>query len=99
MSHGYSGRGLVRSHSLTSLRHFESNDGSSATSSAGVSPTDSPSPAGEQRLLPCRLLLTADRQNIDWDILQAVQEAGLVYDGRMIVRHDFSVGICFRGAK
>lgn len=84
----FSERGLARSHSLTSLRPFEPLEGS-----AGAASTTAASfPAAEGcQLLPCRLLLTADRQNIDWDILQAVQEAGLVYDGRMIVQHDFSV--------
>lgn len=70
-------------------------EGGSALTSAAASTAAGPPAAGGHKLLPCRLLLTADRQNIDWDILQAVQEAGLVYDGRMVVRHDFSVRVHF----
>ncbi|KAL8445329.1 hypothetical protein Emed_005671 [Eimeria media] len=84
------GHGLARAHSLTSLRSFEPLEESTAMASTGLgAPSNSPMTNGP-KLLPCRLLLTADRQNIDWDLLQAIQEAGLVYDGRMIVHHDFS---------
>ncbi|KAL8429621.1 hypothetical protein ACSSS7_006460 [Eimeria intestinalis] len=85
----FSGHGLAQGQSLTSLRSFEAlEENTSASAGLGI-PSNSPAKA-EPKLLPCRLLLTADRQNIDWDLLQAIQEAGLVYDGRMIVHHDFS---------
>ncbi|KAL8273686.1 hypothetical protein Esti_002398 [Eimeria stiedai] len=84
------GHGLARSHSLTSLRSCESLEESTTMASAGLG-TPSKSPVtSKPKLLPCRLLLTADRQSIDWDLLQAIHEAGLVYDGRLIVHHDFS---------
>ncbi|XP_026193386.1 uncharacterized protein LOC113147347 [Cyclospora cayetanensis] len=88
----YAGHGLARSHSLTSLRSFDP-AASSGTAAAfdTVSAVGLSSAMGKCKFLPCRVLLTADRQDIDWDLLQAVQGAGLVYDGRMIVHHDFSV--------
>ncbi|KAL8455221.1 hypothetical protein Emag_000966 [Eimeria magna] len=82
------GHGLARGQSLTSLRSFEPFEENTAMASTG--PSSNCRLTSEPKLLPCRLLLTADRQNIDWDLLQAIQEAGLVYDGRMIVHHDFS---------
>ncbi|KAL8430555.1 hypothetical protein Efla_000500 [Eimeria flavescens] len=84
------GHGFAKSRSLTSLRSVQGSEGATSSSSTAAGASSNPPAPGEPKLLPCRLLLTADRQNIDWDILQAVQEAGLVYDGRMIVQHDFS---------
>lgn len=69
--------------------------------SPGVAAATSSSPAGlnsagggistRRFALPCRLLLTADRLNVDWDLFRAIHEAGLVYDGRLLVEADFCV--------
>jgi len=42
-----------------------------------------------QKLLPCRILITADSVNVDPDIFNSVHGNGLVYDGRLIVDHNF----------
>lgn len=48
------------------------------------------SPQGfSQKLLPCRILITADSVNVDPDIFNSVHGNGLVYDGRLIVDHNF----------
>ncbi|CAE7291623.1 CFAP61 [Symbiodinium sp. CCMP2456] len=48
------------------------------------------SPAGlPQKLLACRLCITADALNVDPDIFNSVHGNGLVYDGRLIVDHNF----------
>jgi len=39
--------------------------------------------------LPCRILITADAVNVDPDIFNSVHGNGLVYDGRLIVDHNF----------
>eukprot|EP00397_Hematodinium_sp_SG-2012_P001935 GEMP01001940.1.p1 GENE.GEMP01001940.1~~GEMP01001940.1.p1 ORF type:complete len:1503 (+),score=407.10 GEMP01001940.1:185-4693(+) len=43
----------------------------------------------DQRILSCRIVITADKQNADPDIFNAVHNNGLVYDGRLIVDHNF----------
>jgi len=43
-----------------------------------------------QKLLPCRILITADSVNVDPDIFNSVHGNGLVYDGRLIVNHNFA---------
>jgi len=50
----------------------------------GVSPNGFP-----QKLLACRVLITADDVNVDPDIFNSVHGNGLVYDGRLIVDHNF----------
>lgn len=50
----------------------------------GVNPQGVP-----QKLLPCRILITADAVNVDPDIFNSVHGNGLVYDGRLIVDHNF----------
>eukprot|EP00928_Gymnodinium_smaydae_P086928 TRINITY_DN71311_c0_g1_i1.p1 TRINITY_DN71311_c0_g1~~TRINITY_DN71311_c0_g1_i1.p1 ORF type:complete len:1571 (+),score=434.65 TRINITY_DN71311_c0_g1_i1:635-4714(+) len=50
----------------------------------GTSPDGLPS-----KLLSCRILVTADSVNIDPDIFNSVHGNGLVYDGRLIVDHNF----------
>jgi len=48
------------------------------------------SPQGAmQKLLACRILITADSVNVDPDIFNSVHGNGLVYDGRLIVDHSF----------
>jgi len=42
-----------------------------------------------QKLLTCRLVITADSHNVDPDIFNSVHGNGLVYDGRLIVDHNF----------
>jgi len=42
-----------------------------------------------QKLLACRVLITADAVNVDPDIFNSVHGNGLVYDGRLIVDHNF----------
>jgi hypothetical protein len=42
-----------------------------------------------QKLLSCRILITADSHNVDPDVFNAVHGNGLVYDGRLIVDHQF----------
>lgn len=41
------------------------------------------------RLLACRIIITADSVNVDPDIFNSVHGNGLVYDGRLIVDHNF----------
>jgi len=41
------------------------------------------------KLLACRIILTADSVNVDPDIFNSVHGNGLVYDGRLIVDHNF----------
>jgi hypothetical protein len=50
----------------------------------GVSPSGKP-----QKLLACRIVITADSHNVDPDIFISVHGNGLVYDGRLIVDHNF----------
>lgn len=50
----------------------------------GVSPNNL-----RQKLLACRILITADAVNVDPDIFNSVHGNGLVYDGRLIVDHNF----------
>jgi len=48
------------------------------------------SPAGlPQKILACRICITADSVNVDPDIFNSVHGNGLVYDGRLIVDHTF----------
>lgn len=48
------------------------------------------SPAGlPQKLLACRMTISADSHNVDPDIFNSVHGNGLVYDGRLIVDHFF----------
>eukprot|EP00931_Biecheleriopsis_adriatica_P091341 TRINITY_DN65224_c0_g1_i1.p1 TRINITY_DN65224_c0_g1~~TRINITY_DN65224_c0_g1_i1.p1 ORF type:complete len:1519 (+),score=374.86 TRINITY_DN65224_c0_g1_i1:69-4625(+) len=42
-----------------------------------------------QKLLACRICITADAVNVDPDIFNSVHGNGLVYDGRLIVDHTF----------
>mmetsp|Transcript_104630 Transcript_104630/g.197075 ORF Transcript_104630/g.197075 Transcript_104630/m.197075 type:complete len:1537 (-) Transcript_104630:70-4680(-) len=42
-----------------------------------------------QKLLGCRIIITADSHNVDPDIFNSVHGNGLVYDGRLIVDHNF----------
>jgi hypothetical protein len=42
-----------------------------------------------QKLLACRIIITADSHNVDPDIFNSVHGNGLVYDGRLIVDHFF----------
>eukprot|EP00927_Polykrikos_kofoidii_P026521 TRINITY_DN23591_c0_g1_i1.p1 TRINITY_DN23591_c0_g1~~TRINITY_DN23591_c0_g1_i1.p1 ORF type:complete len:1577 (+),score=347.68 TRINITY_DN23591_c0_g1_i1:82-4731(+) len=42
-----------------------------------------------QKLLACRIIITADSVNVDPDIFNSVHGNGLVYDGRLIVDHNF----------
>jgi hypothetical protein len=42
-----------------------------------------------QKLLTCRIVITADSHNVDPDIFNSVHGNGLVYDGRLIVDHNF----------
>uniref|UniRef100_A0A7S1WTM7 CFAP61 dimerisation domain-containing protein n=1 Tax=Alexandrium catenella TaxID=2925 RepID=A0A7S1WTM7_ALECA len=42
-----------------------------------------------QKLLACRILITADSANVDPDIFNSLHGNGLVYDGRLIVDHGF----------
>lgn len=42
-----------------------------------------------QKLLTCRIVITADAVNVDPDIFNSVHGNGLVYDGRLIVDHNF----------
>merc|ERR1719350_448983 len=42
-----------------------------------------------KKVLPCRIVITADRANVDPDIFNSVHGNGLVYDGRLIVDHLF----------
>lgn len=37
----------------------------------------------------CRLLIAADRRNVDPDVFASVNDTGLVYDGRMVVNSSF----------
>merc|ERR1719327_70465 len=48
-----------------------------------------PETGAVQKLLPCRILITADSVNVDPDIFNSVHGNGLVYDGRLIVDHSF----------
>jgi len=50
----------------------------------GTSPNNLP-----QKLLSCRIIITADSVNVDPDIFNSVHGNGLVYDGRLIVDHNF----------
>ncbi|CAK8994403.1 Cilia- and flagella-associated protein 61 (CFAP61) (Flagellar-associated protein 61) [Durusdinium trenchii] len=50
----------------------------------GASPSNLP-----QKLLACRICITADAVNVDPDIFNSVHGNGLVYDGRLIVDHHF----------
>jgi len=50
----------------------------------GTSPSGLP-----QKLLACRIIITADSHNVDPDIFNSVHGNGLVYDGRLIVDHFF----------
>lgn len=50
----------------------------------GVTPSGLP-----QKLLACRICITADDVNVDPDIFNSVHGNGLVYDGRLIVDHNF----------
>lgn len=50
----------------------------------GASPANLP-----QKLLACRICITADAVNVDPDIFNSVHGNGLVYDGRLIVNHHF----------
>lgn len=50
----------------------------------GASPANLP-----QKLLACRICITADAVNVDPDIFNSVHGNGLVYDGRLIVDHSF----------
>jgi len=50
----------------------------------GASPSGLP-----QKLLACRICITADAVNVDPDIFNSVHGNGLVYDGRLIVDHNF----------
>lgn len=50
----------------------------------GASPAKLP-----QKLLACRICITADAVNVDPDIFNSVHGNGLVYDGRLIVDHNF----------
>eukprot|EP00929_Paragymnodinium_shiwhaense_P013279 TRINITY_DN121142_c0_g1_i1.p1 TRINITY_DN121142_c0_g1~~TRINITY_DN121142_c0_g1_i1.p1 ORF type:complete len:1535 (-),score=494.46 TRINITY_DN121142_c0_g1_i1:571-5175(-) len=50
----------------------------------GVSPNGLP-----QKLLSCRIIITADSVNVDPDIFNSVHGNGLVYDGRLIVDPNF----------
>mmetsp|Transcript_34298 Transcript_34298/g.80184 ORF Transcript_34298/g.80184 Transcript_34298/m.80184 type:complete len:1541 (+) Transcript_34298:74-4696(+) len=42
-----------------------------------------------QKLLACRILITADSHNVDPDVFASLHGNGLVYDGRLIVDHNF----------
>jgi len=49
-----------------------------------------PSPAGlPQKNMSCRVCITADAVNVDPDIFNSMHGNGLVYDGRLIVDHNF----------
>lgn len=49
-----------------------------------------PSPAGlPQKSMSCRVCITADAVNVDPDIFNSMHGNGLVYDGRLIVDHNF----------
>lgn len=50
----------------------------------GTTPANLP-----QKLLACRIIITADSHNVDPDIFNSVHGNGLVYDGRLIVDHNF----------
>jgi hypothetical protein len=43
-----------------------------------------------QKMLSCRIIITADSVNVDPDIFNSVHGNGLVYDGRLIVDHTFN---------
>jgi hypothetical protein len=51
---------------------------------AGMSATGLP-----MKQLACRIMITADSVNVDPDIFNSVHGNGLVYDGRLIVDHNF----------
>lgn len=51
---------------------------------AGVSPGGLP-----LKTLACRIVISADSVNVDPDIFNSVHGNGLVYDGRLIVDHNF----------
>lgn len=56
----------------------------------GVMENFGTSPSGlPQKILPCRILITADAHNVDPDIFNSVHGNGLVYDGRLIVDQNF----------
>jgi len=50
----------------------------------GTSPDGFP-----QKLLACRIIITADSHNVDPDVFNSLHGNGLVYDGRLIVDHFF----------
>jgi len=50
----------------------------------GASPDGLP-----QKMLPCRIIISADSVNVDPDIFNSLHGNGLVYDGRLIVDHNF----------
>jgi len=51
---------------------------------------DFPNPNGTpQKLLACRIVITADSHNVDPDVFNSLHGNGLVYDGRLIVDHNF----------
>lgn len=41
--------------------------------------------------LTCRVLITADKRNVDADVFEAIHHSGLVYDGRLVVDRRFQV--------
>uniref|UniRef100_A0A7S0B3V8 CFAP61 dimerisation domain-containing protein n=1 Tax=Pyrodinium bahamense TaxID=73915 RepID=A0A7S0B3V8_9DINO len=93
---------LLEEHSGTAAR-APSEDGSQASKAAepplraptararmGVLEEHGSTPQGlPQRLLACRILITADSANVDPDIFNSLHGNGLVYDGRLIVDHAF----------
>lgn len=56
----------------------------------GVLEDNGTSPNGlPQKYLSCRIVITADVHNVDPDVFNSLHGNGLVYDGRLIVDHNF----------
>jgi len=64
--------------------------GLTASSRGALEDYGTPSAKGlPQKLLACRILITADSHNVDPDVFNSLHGNGLVYDGRLIVDHKF----------
>ncbi|EQC28574.1 hypothetical protein, variant [Saprolegnia diclina VS20] len=56
---------------------------------SGVDESGAPLPAPPVLVLPCDLLLCCDRNDVDPDAFRAINDSGLVFDGRLVVNASF----------
>ncbi|KDO21306.1 hypothetical protein SPRG_13198 [Saprolegnia parasitica CBS 223.65] len=54
-----------------------------------VDESGAPLPVPPVRMLPCDLLLCCDRNDVDPDAFRAINDSGLVFDGRLVVNASF----------